>query len=231
MSRLDASSSRSGMVAGVGGESEDGVDGDDLDAGGVVEAAGADGVEGVVVGGDLAGVAVAGRLVDEVAVGVEEPVVDAPAVDADAGDLGVTGGEGRRGRARMPLRGWPGPSAGLPSTSRGVCVKRWTTSRLEPGAVEPDAGDPAALGAEVDGGDGGPGGCGGPGAAFRRSCAAAHGRGLVGVHEVPGRRRRRPTLVRYAAGTPVSEIKAVIRSTGRKGWVPNRSTLVESKMP
>ena len=106
---------------------------------------------------------------------------------------------------------------------------------LEPGAVEPDAGDPAALGAEVDGRDGCPGGSrwarrfrwfGGSGGHARRL--------TVGVWSGSTRSQVTPASAhsfRYAAGTPVSEIKAVIRSTGRKGWLPNRSTFVESKMP
>ena len=150
------------QVAGVGGESEDGVDGDDLDAGGVVQATGADGVEGVVVGGDLAGVAVARRLVDEVAVGVEEPVVDAPAVHADAGDLGVTGGEGAEALPDATFEGGQVPAQDSVDVARGM-REAVDHVELEPGAVEPDAGDPAALGAEVDGRDGCSGGCGGPG--------------------------------------------------------------------
>src|SRR5690606_11871093 len=77
-----------------GGELEEGVERLVLDAGAGEQRLGARGGEDVLAGGSGAVVAVAHGGGEQVALGVQERVVDRPGVDADRGDLLGGGAEG-----------------------------------------------------------------------------------------------------------------------------------------
>ena len=197
---------------GLGHELEDRVELDDLDAGGQVQALAADPADGLGDHAGGAGVAVADRVAERLAVAAEQPVVHAPGVHPDGVDRarGPAGG----GQAGLDLR----PDAvQVPAEVAVVGAGRGREAvelgERDPGAVEAAQHDPAALGPEVDGDD------------------------VAGGHQVPSTGTRwTGTPARFQArasssGTPSSQIRPVIPAVSTNGWSANRPTLLESNSP
>ncbi len=160
----------------LGGELEDRVERHVLKAGDPVQLTGREAAPDGLDGGGAARVAVVERVAEERAVGVEEPVVDGPAVDADGGEVPASGGLAEAVQnALVQAEGVPvQPVRELD----GSVVEAVGLGEVE--AVTADAADehPSAGGAEVRRGEGGRG--------VER--AGRHGRLSAGR---PRRRRRR----------------------------------------
>ncbi|ROR46465.1 hypothetical protein EDD39_4736 [Kitasatospora cineracea] len=139
----------------LGGELEERVERQVLEAGDAVEVAGGDAAPDVFDGGGAARVAVVEGVVDEGAVGVEESVVDGPAVDADGGDLPAGGGFAQSVEdALVQAEGVPVQAVG---ELGGGVVEAVGLGELQAVAADAADDDPSAGGAEVRRGEGGRG--------------------------------------------------------------------------